>query len=220
MCRTRFVCVVVLGLSIACSRSAAGDLVPGSDARAKPVKDALAALVKQIGDGDLEKAKAEYVGDKADLELLKAYVDGVAAAKAMRAAIRSKLGDHPNERVEGLDEAVARMAVHDFNSVIFPDAPDRASSSADSPLGVGIEFKRVNGNWKVLSLASRPNTPEQHLARLRQYALAVQAITDKINSGAYHDFGTAAKAAGKRNVCCGQWKAARSRPPNPRGSAR
>lgn len=185
----------VAGVLIACSLAVAGDSIQGSNPRAEPIKQALAALVKGIESGDFEKAKAVYAGDKADLDLLKVYVDGVAAAKDMRAAIRSKFGDHPGERVAGFDEAVARMAVKDFNTVLFLDDPDRAASSADSPLGVGFEFKRVNGKWEVLSLASRPNTPQQHIARVQKYIGAVKTITDKVNSGAYHDFRDAAKAA-------------------------
>ncbi|MFI5379706.1 MAG: hypothetical protein ACHRHE_10440 [Tepidisphaerales bacterium] len=178
---------MLAGLSVGGLRTVAGGLVQGSDARAEPMKQALAALVEQIEGGDFDKAKAVYAGDKADVELLKAYVDGVATAKTMRAAMHSKFGDYFKERLPALDTKVARMAVYDHNSVIFLDDPDRAASSADSPLGVGIEFKRVDGKWKVLSLASAPNTAQEHLARLQKYILTVRAITEKTKSGAYRD---------------------------------
>src|SRR5205807_9141596 len=125
----------------------------------------------------------EYAGDGDDVELLKAYMDGVAAAKAMRASVKSKFGDDFEKRLVGLDRDVARMAVHDFNAVIFLADPDTASSSADSPLGVGIEFKRVEGKWKVLSLASAPNTPKEHLERLQNYTSKIKTVTEKLKSG-------------------------------------
>jgi hypothetical protein len=162
----------------------AGDLVEGSDARAEPMKAAVAALAKQIDAGDFDKAKAEYAGDGADLDLLKAYVDGVAAAKAMRAAMQAKFGDQIDKDMRGLDTDLMRMGVHDYNTVIFLDDPDRASSSADNPLGVGIEFKRVDGKWKVMSLASRPDSAKEHLARLTNYISKVKATTEDVKSGA------------------------------------
>jgi len=50
--------------------------------------------------------------------------------------MQSKFGDDLAQSMPGLDNAVARMGVHEFNTVIFLEDPDRASSSADSPLGV------------------------------------------------------------------------------------
>ena len=195
MCRTQFVCAMLVGIFIVGSRSIAGDLVEGSDDRAKPMKQALAALIKEIDGGDFEKAKALYAGSGADLDLLKAYVDGVATAKTMRAAMQAKFGDHLKRPLAGLDSDVTRMAVCDFNSVIFLDDPDRASSSANSPLGVGIEFKRVGGDWKVLSLASAPDSAEEHLTRLKNYITAVGTIAENLKSGAYNTPQDAAKAA-------------------------
>lgn len=186
---------ILAGLAICASRLVASDLVEGSDVRAEPMKKALDALVKAIGSGDVEKAEALYAGDKTDVELLKAYVNGVTAAKAMRAAMLAKFGDHPDDSPAGLDVDVARMAVKDFNSVIFNDDADRASSSADSPLGVGIEFKRVDGTWKVLSLVSAPQKVEDHLERLQTYILTVKTITEKIKSGAYQKYDDATGAA-------------------------
>jgi hypothetical protein len=191
----RVVCTMLAGLFVLGSLSFGSELVEGSDPRAEPFKKALAALVKKIDAGDLDGAKALYAGEASDADLLKVYVDGVAAAKAMRAALVAKFGDDPSQSPAGLDVDVARMGVFDFNTVIFLDDPDRASSSADSPLGVGIEFKQVDGAWKVLSLASKPDTPEQHLARLKTYISAVTAITEKVNSGKYNDLGQAAGAA-------------------------
>lgn len=143
MCRSRLIATIVAASLILGSRGVAGDLVEGSDARAKPIKQALAVLVKSIDSGDVEKARSAYAGTGADADLLKAYVEDVAAAKALRAAMAAKFGDHFRSPPRGFDSDVARMAVYDFNSVIFLDDSDRASSSADSPLGVGIEFKRV-----------------------------------------------------------------------------
>ena len=163
----------------------AKELIEASNPRAEPFKRAVAALDKAIASGSLEKAKAEYVGDGADLELLSQYVRGFAAAKAMRAAIEAKSGKHEQPNLRAMDASVAQMGVHDFNSVIFDDDPDRAGSSADTPLGVGIEFKRVKGEWKVLSLASRPDTPEQHIKRLKSYIEAVEAITAKVKADGY-----------------------------------
>jgi hypothetical protein len=125
------------------------------------------------------------------------YVDGVAAAKAMRVEMTAKFGDQMKDDPPGLDEDVSHMRVTDFNSVIFLDDPDRASSSADSPLGVGIEFKKVDGKWEVLSLASKPNTPEKHLGILRAYTKAVTAITVKLKAGGYANPDDALDAAGE-----------------------
>jgi hypothetical protein len=175
----------------------AAGLIEGSDPRAEPFKKAVATLAKELSSGSLEKAQSAYVGEGADLELLKAYVDGVAAAKAMRAAIDAKFGADPKRRIDALDTAVARMSVMDSNSVIFYEDPDAASTSADSPLGVGIEFKKVKGEWKVRSLASAPNTPEEHTARLKTYAQSVAAITERINAGKYREVADALGAAGE-----------------------
>ena len=175
-----FVAVLLFSLT-----PASAGLVEGSDPRAKPMKDAVAALVKQITAGDFNKAKSEYAGDKTDLDLLKAYVDAYTATKDMRALLVAKFGDQYKDAI-GFDTMVAKTGVHDFNTVIFDDTnPDRAASSADTPLGTGIEFKRLAGKWKVLSLASRPNTPEQHLALLRKFTPAIQKITDNLKSGKY-----------------------------------
>jgi hypothetical protein len=195
MRRIKFLSTILAGLVISTSLAVAGDLVEGSDARAEPMKKALAALVKEIGAGDIKKAEALYAGEKTDVELLKAYVDGVAGAKAMRAAIAAKFDDNPDHPPAGLDTAVDRMGVHDFNSVIFLDDPDRASSSANSPLGVGIEFKRVDGTWKVLSLVSAPEKGEDHLARLKAYISTVKSITEKVKSGGYKNSDEAIGAA-------------------------
>jgi hypothetical protein len=170
-------------------------LIEGSDARAEPFKKAVAALSKDIAAGSLDKAKADYAGTGADLDLLKAYVDGVNAMKALRAAVDAKFGADPKREVRGLDTGVARMGVHDFNTVVFEDDPELASTSADSPLGVGIEFRKVGGTWKVLSLASKPNTPEMHIKRLKAYTEAVKAVKAKVERGAYQNVATAAAAA-------------------------
>lgn len=177
---------LVLTLLAMALRSFAGQsLVEGSDERAKPIKQAVASLVKQIEGGALDKAKAEYAGTGADLDLLKAYVRGVAEAKAMRAALTARFGGHFFDHLDALDAGVARMAVADYNTVIFLDDPNRASSSADSPLGVGLEFRRVDGKWKVLSLASAPDTAEEHLKRLKDYTAAVEKVTETAKSGGY-----------------------------------
>jgi hypothetical protein len=186
MKRRHLICPIFASLFfVSVSHSMADDLVEGSDPKVKPIKQTVAALVEQIEAGDFAKAKTFYAGDGADLELLKSYVDNVAAAKAMRIAMNAKFGADAAQNLPGIDTQVARMGIYDFDTVIFNDDPDRASSSADSPLGVGLEFERVGGEWKVLSLASAPNTPEQHLARLEKYRSAVQGITKKLNSGEY-----------------------------------
>jgi hypothetical protein len=198
MHRISWLCVTLTILSVFAPNSIANELVEGNDVRAEPMKKAVDALVKQIQSGDFDNSKAEYAGEKADLELLKAYVDGVAAAKAMRAALVSKFGEPFKQNFRAFDTAVARMGVHDFNTVIFLDDADRASSSANSPMGVGIEFKRVNGKWKVLSLASAPNKAEDHVASLQKYISAVKDITEKVNAGKYtkaEDAGEAVLAA-------------------------
>ncbi len=183
--RPLLICVIVAAFFFASSSAFASDLVEGGDPRAQPIKKALADVVEQIEAGDFDKAKAIYAGQGADLELLKAYVDGVAAAKAMRAEMNAKFGDQMKDDPPGLDEDVSHMRLNDLNSVVFLDDPDRASSSADSPLGVGIEFKKVAGKWEVLSLASEPNTPAKHLAILRKYTSTVTAITEKLKAGGY-----------------------------------
>jgi hypothetical protein len=182
-----FTITMVLLLVVAAVSSARAQLIEGSDRRAEPFKKAVAALTTAIGTGSLERAKEAYVGDRADLELLQAYVDGVNAAKAMRAAIDAKFGADPTRGFRTFDEQVARTAVRDLNTVIFGNDPDRASTSANTPLGVGIEFKRVRGERKVLSLASEPATPEEHIARLTTYARSIEGITKKTNSGAYEN---------------------------------
>jgi hypothetical protein len=175
-----FLVTLLISLSPACA-----GLVDGSDPRAKPIKDAVAVLVKQITAGDFDKAKAEYAGEKKDLELLKAYVDAYTATKSMRGQLVAKFGEQYKEPV-GFDTLVEKTAVIDFNSVIFDDKdPDHAAASTDTAMGTGIEFKRVGGKWKVLSLASEPETPEQHLGRLRKYIPAVKQISDKLKSGKY-----------------------------------
>jgi len=211
MRKMNFVCTILAGVVISASLAVAGGLVEGSDARAEPMKKALAALVKEIGAGDLEKAKALCAGGKTDVEVLAAYVDGAAGAKAMRAAITAKFGDIPDNRLLGLDTDVDRMGIHDFNTVIFYDDPDRAASSADSPLGVGIEFKRVDGTWKVLSLVSSPEKSEDHLARLKLYISTVKAITEKVKSGSYQSSDDAIGAAGDAELQL--WPHTRTAPP-------
>jgi hypothetical protein len=186
----------LLGLFAFASVVQGGELIEGSDARAKPFKEAVAALSKEIGTGSLEKAKAVYAGDGADLELLKAYVDGVAAAKNFRAAVDSKFGDDPKRIYPTLDVRISRMSVSDFNTVFFYDEPDAAASSANSPLGVGIEFKRVKGVWQVRSLASKPNTPQEHIGRLAAYTRSLTTITEKTKSGGYASVDEAITAAG------------------------
>jgi hypothetical protein len=185
----------VVGLFVAVSVASAVTLIEGTDARAEPFKKAVAALSKDIAAGSLDQAKGDYAGTGADLELLKAYVDGVNAVKGLHAAVDAKFGADPKREIRGLDTGVARMGVHDFNTVIFYDDPDLASSSADSPLGVGIEFRRVGGAWKVRSLASKPNTPEEHIKRLKAYTEAVNAVKAKVERGAYANANAAAGAA-------------------------
>ena len=174
-------CIVVLLVATSVARAA---LIEGSDPRAEPFKEAVAALAKAIGAGSLEDARAVYAGEGVDLKLLEAYVDGVAAAKALRAAMDSTFGADPERADPTLDDAIARMGVKDLNTVIlYDDDPEAAATSANNPLGVGIEFKRVNGEWKVRSLASKPDRPQRHIARLTAYTRSLAALTEKVPSG-------------------------------------
>ena len=189
--------VPLLGLLLVASCARAGRLIEGSDPKAEPFKQAVATLAKRLASGELEKAQAAYAGEGIDLELLKAYVDGVKAATAMRAAVDVKFGADPERLLPALDTIVAEMRVHDLNTVILDQRdPDAASTSADSPMGVGIELKRVKGEWKVRSLASAPN---EHIFRLKGYIRSIQDITTKVKSGAYQDFRDVSNAAQEAN---------------------
>ena len=59
------------GLLVMTSLASAGGLVKGSDPAAKPIKEAVARLVKAIETGSRSKAEAEYAGEGVDRELLK-----------------------------------------------------------------------------------------------------------------------------------------------------
>jgi len=192
--RPRLLAFAVVVLLLA-SLLRANRLIEGNDPEAEPFKKAVAALVEAMGTGSLEKARAQYVGEGADLDLLKAYIDSINASKAVRAAVDAKFGADPKRKLIAMDDAIARTAVHDFNTVIFDDGDrNAASSSADSPLGVGIEFKKVNGEWKVRSLASEPNKPDEHTARLKAYTDALNAVTAKVKAGGYASAADAVRA--------------------------
>ena len=192
--RPRLLAFAVVVLLLA-SLLRANRLIEGNDPEAEPFKKAVAALVEAMGTGSLEKARAQYVGEGADLDLLKAYIDSINASKAVRAAVDAKFGADPKRKLIAMDDAIARTAVHDFNTVIFDDGDrNAASSSADSPLGVGIEFKKVNGEWKVRSLASEPNKPDEHTARLKAYTNALNAVTAKVKAGGYASAADAVRA--------------------------
>lgn len=181
--------LVVIGSGVARAR----EMVPGSSPKAKPMRDAYDALKAALLAADAEKAKSAYVGTGADAALLEAYQKGVAAAKQMRAAVDAKFGVDAKRKLPGLDSALETTGVFDFNSVIING--DVASASADSPLGVGLEFRRVGGAWKVRSLAADTTEAEAHVATLKTYTASVAALTDGVKRGDVKSAEAAAKAA-------------------------
>jgi len=165
------------------SPSASGEeMLAGKDPAAKPFLDAIHAVTEPIAAGDADKAEAHFAGDKTDLELLRAYIKTVAAEKLMEAALDKNFGADPNRPGPAVSGGVKSWgAAFDYNSIFVRDK--HASCSASGPLGVGIEFQQVDGVWKVSSLASRPETPEEHIQRLAGYRPKIEAITTGINDG-------------------------------------
>jgi hypothetical protein len=178
--------LIVLALAVlplAGGLSASGaEMLTGKDPAAKPFLDAIHAVMEPIAAGEADKAEAHFAGDETDLELLRAYIKTVAAEKLMEAALDKKFGadrDRPGPAVKAGVEGWG--AGFDYNSIFVRDK--HASCSASGPLGVGIEFQQVDGVWKVSSLASRPETAEEHIKRLAVYRPKIEAITAGISNG-------------------------------------
>jgi tetratricopeptide (TPR) repeat protein len=172
-----------------------GVLILGSHPGATRLKQALANLVEQIMAGDLERANSLFAGTAADLDLLAAYIDSVAAAKQMRSQMQATFGDQIDQTMPGLDLAMRDTVLRNNNSVLFIRGNEVASSSAATPLGFGIDFIQLQGQWKVLTLASAPCRPEVHTARLRSYIATVEKITAGVKQGKFNNAQDARQAA-------------------------
>lgn len=179
--------------------SAAGEkseLVSGRDPRAKPIRDAIRGLMEPLAAGDNATAALHFAGRNADLELLRAYEKAIDAERRAAVLMDKQFGPDPQRLPGRITWGVGAWGKSfDHNSVTFWG--NEASCSAGGPLGEGIELIRVNSVWKVRSLASPPQTPEQHLKRLAAYTPKVEAVAAGVRKGTIGSADEAMKALGE-----------------------
>lgn len=152
-----------------------------------PIRKALESIAREIASGNLDKAKAHFAGENADLELLEVYIKCVKAERALVDAVAKMFPDRQND-YGGYIRVWGRIFTTPFDVSRVTFIANSASCDISGPIGIGFDFKQVEGKWKVWSLTFAPNKTEDHTKALTTYASKIESISQDVGKGKHMNF--------------------------------
>ncbi len=178
-------CVLLL-LCIACL--AQQDLRPQN--QQPQIRDVAGRFILAMAEGQFDQARRLFAGEDDDEQLMEAYVDAILASQELRKSLADRYGRSDWIAHVGVDANLRNM----YRQVLEKPI-DASGEEATMPPGTsfdnGLLLRRIDGEWRVISMSCVPNRRDIMLKVLPVIRKSCREVSNEIDAGQYETADTA-----------------------------
>ena len=162
-------------------------IIKSSDPTGEPLRTVSREFLTKLADGDAKGTAEMFAGPKDQQELLDACLAAVDAGHTFAKSFKARFPDHSFVKSEEFSDPLEiGRRIRAVKVETFIRQGNTASMSPGGGMvSDGLDFKLVDGQWKVTHLVSLHAVTPSHLEFARKFAETFKAVGAKLDKGEY-----------------------------------